>query len=96
MHELANGRERDAARGRGTRGSTLEACLCVLAALNLAVLMVVAQLPITSPGIETVRQGSAQARPVYLVAGSRSRYSFQSCTGGDSVNCHRNGNAAGL
>ena len=96
MRELANGQQQDVTMERGARGDTLSVCLCALAALNLAVLMIVAQLPLTSPEIETVRQTGQQVRPVYLVEASQSLYRFQSCTGGDSVNCHRNGNSAGL
>ena len=96
MRELLNGQEHDVMTERGSRRDTLSVCLCVLAALNLAVLMVVTQLPLTSPEIETVRQTGAQVRPVYLLEASQGQYRFQSCTGGDSVNCHRNGNAAGL
>ena len=96
MRELLNGQEHDVMTERGSRRDTLSVCLCVLAALNLAVLMVVAQLPLTSPAIETVLQTGQQARPVYLVEASQSQYRFHSCTGGDSVNCHRNGNSAGL
>ena len=96
MRELLNGQEHDVMTVRGSRRDALSVCLCALAALNLAVLMVVTQLPLTSPEIETVRQTGAQVRPVYLLEASQGQYRFQSCTGGDSVNCHRNGNAAGL
>lgn len=96
MPELANGQGQDVMMERGSRGDTLSVCLGALAALNLAVLMIVAQLPLNSPEIETVRQSGAQVRQVYLVESSQSQYRFQSCTGGDSVNCHRNGNVAGL
>lgn len=91
------GREDDDAPERGSGAGSLSICLAVLAALNLAVLMIVAQLPITAPGLERVAQQGGGIGEVYLVQGTgRSNYAFHSCAGGDSVNCHRRGNIVGL
>ena len=82
---------------RGGSGR-LSFCLTVLAALNLAVMMVVTtQLPVTSPGLERLVQQGAGGEETHLVRGSgAASYAFSSCAGGGSVNCHRNGNLAGL
>lgn len=64
----------------------------VLAAINLAVLMVVTQLPITSPEIDRLSLGGESVPAQLLRDGADGKPAFQSCAGGGSVNCHRNGN----
>lgn len=97
MREVAKEREKDAAEEREGGSGALMACLWLLAALNLIVLLVVTQLPITSTKIDVVQQKGAAVQPMYVVMGDGvTEYRFQSCAGGDSVNCHRNGNYAGL
>lgn len=71
-------------------------CISVLAALNLGIVVIASQLPIPFLNFDgIIDQVNAQAKPAYPVAGETG-YRFQSCTGGDSVNCHANGNRAGL
>ena len=97
MRELGiNGQGEGEAPEQGGGAGSLPICLCLLAVLNLAVMMIVTQLPITAPGLEHVVQQSLQTAPVYLVQGGGAGYAFQSCAGGDSVNCHINDNIAGL
>lgn len=97
MQEQAKEQEKGALLEREGGGNALMICLWVLAALNLVVLLVVTQLPITSTKIDVVQQKGAQVKPIYVVVGDGvTEYRFQSCAGGNSVNCHRNGNYAGL
>lgn len=93
--ELTGAAEGDAPEQGGGAGS-LPVCLSLLAAVNLAVMMIVTQLPITDPGLERLGQHGVHSAAVYQVQGTGASYAFQSCAGGDSVNCHSNGNIAGL
>lgn len=83
---------------QGGGGGSLPVCLCLLAAVNLAVMMIVTQLPVTPSGLEQVAQHGLQPAAVFRVpgAGAGAAYTFRSCAGGDSVNCHSNDNIAGL
>ncbi|WP_129126759.1 hypothetical protein [Geomonas oryzae] len=78
------------------KSGALLTCVGVLAAINLAVLMVVTQLPITSPGIERMVLGGESVQAHLLQDRADGRPAFQSCAGGGSVNCHGNGNLSGI
>lgn len=97
MRELGvSGQGEGDAPEQGEGSGSLPVCLCLLAALSLAVIMIVTQLPVTAPALDHVVQHSLQTAPVYQVQGGGAGYAFQSCAGGDSVNCHINDNIAGL
>lgn len=78
------------------KSGALLTCVGVLAAINLAVLMVVTQLPITSPEIERLVLGEEGVHGYLVRGGAEGKLAFQSCAGGGSVNCHRNGNLSGI
>ena len=72
-------------------------CISALAALNLGIVMVAGNLPIPFLSFDSVVQRvNAQAQPVYVMDVYKANYRFLSCMGGDSVNCHKHGNQAGL
>ncbi|WP_136514601.1 hypothetical protein [Geomonas edaphica] len=78
------------------KSGALLTCVGVLAAINLAVLMVVTQLPITSPEVERLVLGGESVQAHILRDRADGKLPFQSCAGGGSVNCHRNGNLSGI
>ena len=77
------------------KSGALLTCVGVMAAINLAVLMVVTQLP-TSPGVERLVLGGETVQAHLVRDGAGGRLPFQSCAGGGSVNCHQNGNPSGI
>ncbi len=78
------------------KSGALLTCVGVLAAINLAVLMVVTQLPITSPEIEHLVLGGESVQAHLQRDRADGKLAFQSCAGGGSVNCHGNGSLSGI
>ncbi|MBU5638927.1 hypothetical protein KOM00_19580 [Geomonas sp. Red69] len=78
------------------RGRYLNLLLLLLAAINLVVMMVMAQRPVPLHRIEhALEADTAHGVQVRLeVTDSHASYHFRSCGGGDSTTCHREGNLA--
>lgn len=91
MEELVKEEQQEVVDKSGSRNA-LTICLYVLAAVNLAVMLMVTQIPEERPSLEQVVWQTDAPRPQYLAEAGQGQYSFQSCTGGGSVNCHATGN----
>lgn len=78
------------------KSGALLTCVGVLAAINLAVLMVVTQLPTSSPEIERLVLGGESVQAQLVRDRADGKFAFQSCAGGGSVNCHQNAELSGI
>lgn len=67
--------------------------LALFATLSLGTATVVSQTAASFAAVELI---NAQAKAGVLCGRTRSHYRFQSCSGGESLNCHTTGNLAGL
>jgi hypothetical protein len=81
--------------GKCPRRNTI-VCLSVLAALNLGVLLLAAQLSVPSLSFSRAAERfNAQAQPVSAALAGSAPALFQRCSGGGSVNCHADGTTRG-
>lgn len=69
--------------------------LALFIALTLGTATVDSQTAAFS-SIDAAVERATLRRPVYYAGAAGANYRFQSCSGGESVNCHTIGNLAGL